>query len=439
MSFARACAGVSGLLLVALLGGFGWFVGQARRPALAEVPAADGIVALTGGAERVETALRLLAMGRARVLLVSGVGGSADLSALGRHAGLRPAELASMRDRITLGRGAASTHGNAVETAAWARENAVGSLVVVTADYHMPRAMAELSRALPAATLYPMPVARAPGAGVVETAGGGVREISSGRGRVAGVADAPGGAAGGRRGAAAGRAVRALLFAAWFVGVTVVVSSAAWVAIALRRPAPGPDTRALMRPVIKRWSRWVLAGLGPLCGIDWRVEGAGSLPAGGPALIAAQHQSTFETLLWMALLPDPAFVMKHELARLPLFGPLTRRAGMILVDRSAGAAALRGMLRGADAAFADGRQVVIFPEGTRAVPGAAPVLQPGVAALARRAPVALVPATTDSGRVWGRGRFDKRPGTIRISVLAPLPAGLERDELLSRLTALYAA
>ncbi len=237
----------------------------------------------------------------------------------------------------------------------------------------------------------------------------------------------------------AARAMRALLFAAWFVAVTLVVAIAAWVAIFVRRPAAGRDMHRFMRPVTRRWSRWVLAGLGPICGIRWRIDHAAALPGAGAALIAAQHQSTFETLLWMAILPDPAFVMKVELARLPLFGPLARRAGMILVDRSAGAVALIGMLRGAEAAFAEGRQVVIFPEGTRALPGEPPVLHPGVVALASRAPVAVTPATTNSGRVWGRGRFDKRPGTIRISVLPPLPRGLGRNELLSRLTALYAA
>lgn len=151
-----------GLALVSVGCGFDWFVAQVRRAAVPKAAMADGIVALTGGADRVETALRLLASGRARVLLVSGVGGAADLPALGRHAGLRPAELAVLRDRITLGRTAASTHGNAVETAAWAREHAVGSLLVVTAAYHMPRAMAELSRALPGTKLYAMPVSRHP-------------------------------------------------------------------------------------------------------------------------------------------------------------------------------------------------------------------------------------------------------------------------------------
>ncbi len=148
----------AGLLMLGVLGGFGWFVGEARRPSPVPPPEADGIVALTGGGERVETALRLLADGRARVLLVSGVGGSADLAALGRSAGFAPAELSGLRGKVTLGRTAASTHGNAIETADWARAHALELLIVVTAAYHMPRALAELSRALPDVALRPVPV-----------------------------------------------------------------------------------------------------------------------------------------------------------------------------------------------------------------------------------------------------------------------------------------
>jgi uncharacterized SAM-binding protein YcdF (DUF218 family) len=152
----RRTFGLIALPLAALLAwsaGFAWFV-SATSGTLAEPPAADGIVALTGGAERVETALRLLEAGRARLLLISGVGGAADFRQLARRAGVED----DLRARVTLGRTAASTRGNAAETAEWVRANDIRSLIVVTAGYHMPRALAELSRTLPGVSLYPAPV-----------------------------------------------------------------------------------------------------------------------------------------------------------------------------------------------------------------------------------------------------------------------------------------
>ncbi len=134
--------------------GFGWFLHSATAPAA--LPAhADAILALTGGAGRVETALRLLADGRAPLLLVSGVGGPTDFAELARRAGVS----GSLRQRVTLGRAATSTRGNAQEAAAWARLRDVRSMIVVTAFYHMPRALAELTRTLPGVTLHPAPVA----------------------------------------------------------------------------------------------------------------------------------------------------------------------------------------------------------------------------------------------------------------------------------------
>jgi uncharacterized SAM-binding protein YcdF (DUF218 family) len=135
-------------------GGFIRFIDVTRRPA-EPPPHTDGIVALTGGAGRVELALHLLASGQANKLLVSGIGGGTDLATLGHLAGI---DTARFRDRITLGRYAASTRGNGVETAAWAEQNRIASLIVVTAAYHMPRALAELRQALPNVDLYPMPV-----------------------------------------------------------------------------------------------------------------------------------------------------------------------------------------------------------------------------------------------------------------------------------------
>jgi uncharacterized SAM-binding protein YcdF (DUF218 family) len=146
----------TGLLIVVLAWaiGFAWFLHLIGKPAEAP-PHVDGIVAFTGGPERVETALRLLAEGRADELMLSGIGGGAELAELAHRASVDPIPLAA---RVTIGRTATTTRGNAMETAVWARANAIQSLLVVTASYHMPRAMTELARALPEVKLYPLPV-----------------------------------------------------------------------------------------------------------------------------------------------------------------------------------------------------------------------------------------------------------------------------------------
>ena len=135
--------------MLAWAGGFLWFLHVAGQTAEAPPPA-DGIVALTGGADRIDAALHLLAQGVAPRLLISGVGGAADFRALG----VDPV----LASRVTIGREAASTHGNALETARWVRANTVKKLIVVTAGYHMPRARAELARALPDTALIAYPV-----------------------------------------------------------------------------------------------------------------------------------------------------------------------------------------------------------------------------------------------------------------------------------------
>jgi uncharacterized SAM-binding protein YcdF (DUF218 family) len=140
--------------LLAWLAGFVWFLHVVGGTT--EIPAhTNGIVAFTGGPDRVETALRLLDEGRADQLLLSGIGGGAELPELAHLAGLRATPLYA---RVTIGRNATTTRGNAIETAAWARAAAIQSLLVVTSSYHMPRAMAELSHELSDVRLYPVPV-----------------------------------------------------------------------------------------------------------------------------------------------------------------------------------------------------------------------------------------------------------------------------------------
>ncbi len=150
----RVLAALGAGIVCAWLAGFLWFIAAAVRPQTGPVQA-DGIVVLTGGADRIAMGLDLLRAGRGRLLLISGVGKGADLPSLGRAAGI---DVRLLGDRITLGRLATSTAGNAEETALWARNQGLRSLIVVTASYHIPRAMTELQRSLPDVRLTPAPV-----------------------------------------------------------------------------------------------------------------------------------------------------------------------------------------------------------------------------------------------------------------------------------------
>lgn len=219
--------------------------------------------------------------------------------------------------------------------------------------------------------------------------------------------------------------LRSALFNLLFFSITATMAVAILPTLLLPR-------HWLMR-VVRFWAGLMLALLDHVCGIRLRVTGAEHLPASGPALVAAKHQSAFDTIVWLRLLPDPAYVLKRELMYLPVWGWLARKARMIAVDRAAGGVALRHLLRAGREAAAEGRQMVIFPEGTRVAPGAHVPYQPGVAALAAATGLPVLPVATDSGLCWGRRSFRKRPGTITVAVLPPLPAGLKREELMQRL------
>jgi len=223
--------------------------------------------------------------------------------------------------------------------------------------------------------------------------------------------------------------LRSILFNLYFFALTFVLALGG---IFVRLFAPG---RTL--DYAKFWIRLVMSGLRRICGIYLVLLGEENLPNSGPALIASQHQSAYDTLIWMLLLPRPAYVLKKELQRIPLFGPLTRLGGMIAIDRRAGPAALRSLMRDTARAVADNRQIIIFPEGTRGRPGEHRPLQPGIAAMAAQSGLPVIPVATDSGLHWGKHAFRKFPGPIHIVVLPPIQAGLNRGELMQRLEAAF--
>jgi 1-acyl-sn-glycerol-3-phosphate acyltransferase len=180
------------------------------------------------------------------------------------------------------------------------------------------------------------------------------------------------------------------------------------------------------------WCTWHYWCCVAFLGIRTRIEG--ELPRGA-VLVASKHQSMFETMEMIRLLDAPGIIMKQELSRIPVWGWLAKHYGLIAIDRAGGATALRHMVRDAKAAAAEGRPVVIFPEGTRVPPGEQPPLQPGFAGLYGALKLPVVPLALDSGRVWPRKSFVRRPGMVTFRFGETIPAGLPRREAEGRVHA----
>jgi 1-acyl-sn-glycerol-3-phosphate acyltransferase len=217
---------------------------------------------------------------------------------------------------------------------------------------------------------------------------------------------------------------RSLLFNALFYLNVIVLMIVALPTLAL--------PYRFLRPFIRSYSRISLWLLRVICGtkVEWR--GAEKIPKGA-CIVACKHQSLWETFSLYAVLEDPAYVLKRELMWIPLFGWYMAKAGLIPIDRGAGVSALSRMTARARAALEQSRQVVIFPEGTRRPPGAAPTYRPGVAHLYKRAGVPCVPLALNSGLFWPRRSLLRFPGTILVEVLDPIPPGLDSRAFLARL------
>jgi 1-acyl-sn-glycerol-3-phosphate acyltransferase len=214
--------------------------------------------------------------------------------------------------------------------------------------------------------------------------------------------------------------LRSLLYAAAFYPLTFL-----WVVIGVPISLFG---RKPTLAVVLSWvemHHWLTTHV---LGIRVRIEG--EMPR-GPLLIAVKHQSMLETLEMVRITNLPIIVMKKELGNIPLFGTLTRRYGVIEVERSAGAKALRSLVEEGREAIAGGRPVIIYPEGTRVRVGETPELKSGFAALYRALGLPVAPVAVDSGRLWGRGLVH-RSGTVTFRVGETIPAGLPRKEIEAR-------
>jgi 1-acyl-sn-glycerol-3-phosphate acyltransferase len=184
--------------------------------------------------------------------------------------------------------------------------------------------------------------------------------------------------------------------------------------------------------VARFWARTNLWLLRVICGVKVEFRNSQKIPR-GPLLVSAKHQSSWETFALLLILHDPAYIMKRELMWIPFFGWYAWKAGMIRVDRSKGSRALADMNARARHEARRNRQVIIFPEGTRRAPGAAPKYKYGVAHLYAEMGVPCLPIALNSGLFWPRRSVRRYPGTIRVEVLDPIPPGLEKNVFFERL------
>jgi 1-acyl-sn-glycerol-3-phosphate acyltransferase len=177
------------------------------------------------------------------------------------------------------------------------------------------------------------------------------------------------------------------------------------------------------------WSKGNLWLLRCIVGLDYRADGVEQLPS-GPYIIAARHESAWETFAFFSFFPLPCFILKHSLLWIPFVNLYFWRGEMIAIRREGHAATLRLLLRLAqDRVRRHPRSIVIFPQGTRVAPNEAGVIQPGVLALYRHLNIQIVPVVHDAGRYWPKNGWLKRPGTIRLRVLPAIDPGLPRKEV----------
>jgi 1-acyl-sn-glycerol-3-phosphate acyltransferase len=212
-----------------------------------------------------------------------------------------------------------------------------------------------------------------------------------------------------------------LLLALW-TGLFVPILAILWLC--------GSPERGV-RLASRLWAHGILISLKWLVGLTYAERGQHNIPD-GPCLIIANHQSTWETLAFLILFPDVAIVAKQELLTIPVFSWFLRKSPMILIDRESGSKAVRKMVEESRAALAQGRSVLIFPEGTRKSVSEPIEFKRGVELLYAKLDRPVLPVALNSGHFWGPGRPYKRAGTISVSYLDPIPPGLAAREFLRK-------
>lgn len=217
--------------------------------------------------------------------------------------------------------------------------------------------------------------------------------------------------------------LRSVLFVIWLYGSMAVVGIGLW-------PFVLADDRHVWT-ALRSWGRATLWGLRWIIGARVSFEGLEHVPQGG-ALIAAKHQSMLDTIVPALFLPKPVYIYKRELGSTPVMGAYLRK-NQIAVDRGGYATALKSIVRGARDAVSKGRQVLIFPEGTRQPLDAPPDYKPGIAAMYKDLNLPVTPIALNTGLIWNPKGLIRRPGHVVFKVLPPIPPGLSRDDFMREL------
>lgn len=184
--------------------------------------------------------------------------------------------------------------------------------------------------------------------------------------------------------------------------------------------------------IARTWGKGALWMLEVICKIKYEVRGLENIPKGS-AIIASKHQSAWDTIIFWTLLECPAYVLKRELIFFPVFGWYLLLLKNIYIDRKSGASAMKKLLRQAGDRVKEGRHIVIFPEGTRTAPGSSAIYHPGVAALYQNLKIPVVPVALNSGFLWQKNAFTKKPGVIIIEFLENITPGMKNRDFLAKL------
>jgi 1-acyl-sn-glycerol-3-phosphate acyltransferase len=213
-------------------------------------------------------------------------------------------------------------------------------------------------------------------------------------------------------------ALRSLAFNVCFYAMTTLLAFGGLPTLVSRR--------AVLR-LARLWGRLTLWLLRVVAGLQVEFRGLENIP-NGPLLVAAKHQSALETLALCTVFPEFAYILKRELLLIPLIGWYLSRSGMVAIDRSKGARAMSLMNAAAADAIREGRQLIIFPEGTRRAVGAPPAYKLGLSHLYMALKVPCLPVALNTGQYWARNSLIRRPGMAVIQFLEPIPPGMGRQE-----------